>query len=107
MLHNDTGNCSMSITDSASYGNNGSQFKWGSNDSPMIFTNNIVVANCLRLSAPMSGQPNTYNAHLADFCRAEDAIALGFRNGGSGSIGEKTIFTYSPPTSYLICSALR
>jgi hypothetical protein len=103
MLHNDTGNCSMSITDSASYGNNGSQFKWGSNDSPMIFTNNIVVANCLRLSAPMSGQPNTYNAHLADFCRAEDAIALGFRNGGTVLMANNTIVTYSPTTFDVEC----
>jgi hypothetical protein len=104
MLHNDTGNCSMSITDSASYGNNGSQFKWGSNDSPMIFTNNLVVANCLRLSAPMSGQPNTYNAHLADFCRAEDAIALGFRNGGTVLMANNTIVTYSPTTFDVECA---
>jgi hypothetical protein len=104
MLHNDTGNCSMSITDSASYGNNGSQFKWGSNDSPMIFTNNLVIANCLRLSAPMSGQPSTYNAHLADFCRAEDAIALGFRNGGTVLMANNTIVTYSPTTFDVECA---
>ena len=104
MLHNDKGNCSMSITSSTSYGNNGSQFKWGPNDSPMVFTNNIVIANCLRLSAPFSGVPAAYNAHLRDFCRADDAIAFGFRDGGSLLMANNTIVTYSPTTFDATCS---
>jgi hypothetical protein len=103
MLHNDTGSCSMSITNSTSYGNNGSQFKWGPNDSPLIFTNNTVVGNCMRLSAPFPGQPNTYNAHLGDFCRANDALAFGFRDGGSLLMANNTIVSYAPTTFDASC----
>ena len=97
-LHNDTGTCPSSVTNSASYGNNGSQFKWGAANNPMVFTNNLAVANCLRLSAPMTGQPSTYNANLADFCRASDAIAFDFRNGGTTLMANNTIVaTLRPP----------
>jgi hypothetical protein len=104
MLHNDTGNCYGNITDSASYGNNGAQFKWGPNDNPMVFTNNTVVANCMRLSAPFPGQPSTYNANLADFCRAGDAMAFGFRDGGSTTMENNTFVSYAPTTFDASCS---
>jgi hypothetical protein len=104
MLHNDKGNCSMSITSSTSYGNNGAQFKWGPNDNPMVFTNNTVIANCTRLSAPFPGQPSTYNAHLRDFCRASDAIAFGFRDGGTLLMANNTFITYAPTTFDSSCS---
>ena len=81
-MHNDTGDCSMTITNSTAYGNNGQQFKWGGHDSPLVFTNNTVVDNCRRLSAPIEGQPSSYNANLSDFCRAGDAIAFNLRQGG-------------------------
>ena len=103
MLHNDKGNCSMSITSSASYGNNGSQFKWGPNDNPLIFTNNTVVGNCMRLSAPFPGLPGSYNAHLGDFCRAYDAIVFGFRDGGSLLMANNTIVSYAPTTLDASC----
>jgi hypothetical protein len=103
MLHNDKGNCSMTITNSTSYGNNGSQFKWGPNDNPLIFTNNTVIGNCARLSAPFPGQPSTYNAHLEDFCRAYDAIVFGFRDGGSLLMANNTIVTYAPTTFDASC----
>ena len=104
MLHNDAGNCSMSISYSSSYGNNGAQFKWGPNDNPMVFTNNTAVANCMRLSAPFQGQPSTYNANLADFCRASDAIAFGFRDGGTLLMANNTFVTYAPTTFDASCS---
>ena len=103
MLHNDTGSCSMTITNSTSYGNNGAQFKWGPNDSPLVFENNTAVANCARLSAPFPGQPSTYNANLSDFCRASDAIAMGFRDGGSLTMANNTIVTYAPTTFDISC----
>jgi hypothetical protein len=104
-LHNDTGTCPSSVTNSASYGNNGSQFKWGAANNPMVFTNNIAVANCLRLSAPMTGQPSTYNANLADFCRASDGIAFNFRNGATTLMANNTIVSYSPTTLDIDCPA--
>ncbi len=104
MLHNDKGDCSMSITNSTSYGNLGAQFKWGPNDNPAVFLNNTVIANCMRLSAPFPGQPSTYNAHLRDFCRASDAIAFGFRDGGTLLMANNTIVTYAPTTFDAACS---
>jgi hypothetical protein len=103
MLHNDTGNCSMSITDSTAYGNNGAQFKWGPNDNPMVFTNNTAIGNCMRLSAPFPGQPSTYNANLADFCRASDGIAFGFRDGSTLLMANNTILSYAPTTFDASC----
>ncbi len=96
MLHNDTGSCSMTITNSTAYGNNGAQFKWGPNDSPLVFENNTAIANCARLSAPFPGQPSTFNANLSDFCRANDALAMGFRDGGSLTMINNTIIGYAP-----------
>jgi hypothetical protein len=94
----------MSITDSTSYGNNGAQFKWGPNDNPMVFTNNTAVANCDRLSKPFPGAPSNYNANLQDFCRANDAIAIGFRDGNTTTMENNTIVTYAPVTFDLSCS---
>jgi hypothetical protein len=103
MLHNDAGNCSLNITNSASYGNLGAQVKWGSNDNPAVFTNNLVLANCMRLSAPFPGLPSSYNAHLADFCRAQDAIVVNLHNGGTLLMANNTIVSYSPTTIDVDC----
>ena len=103
MLHNDTGNCAMTITNSASYGNNGQQFKWGPNDDPLIFTNNVAVGNCRRLSAPFPGQPSSYNTNLGDFCRANDTITFHLRQGGTALIANNTIISYAPTIFDISC----
>lgn len=95
-LHNDTGTCPSSVTHSQSYGNNGSQFKWGPANNPMTFTNNRAVSGCMRLSAPMNGQISTYNANLADFCRASDTIVPSLGNNGNATIDHNTIISYAP-----------
>jgi hypothetical protein len=101
--HIDKGVCSLTITNSSAYGNSGGQFKWGPNENPAIFTNNTVVANCLRLSAPFPGAASAYNAHLGDFCRAGDAIALNFRQGGTALLANNTIVSYTPVTFDIGC----
>jgi hypothetical protein len=103
MLHNDKGNCSMSITNSTAYGNNGQQFKWGPNDNPMVFTNNLVIGNCFRLSAPMRGLPDAYNANLRDYCRAEDAITFHLRQGSMVTMTNNTFINYAPTTFDIDC----
>jgi hypothetical protein len=70
----------------------------------MVFTNNVAVGNCLRLSQPFPGQPDTFNANLADFCRANDAIAFGFRDGGTLLMANNTIVSYAPTTLDASCS---
>lgn len=104
MLHSGTGSCPLTITNSSAYGNNGQQFKWGANLNPVVFTNNTVVGNCLRLSAPMTGVPNSYNANLQDFCRAGDTIAMTLQQGGSVTMANNTIVSYSPTIFDIGCS---
>ena len=101
--HIDTGSCTATITNSVAYGNSGATFKWGPNQNPAILANNTIVANCLRMSAPLDGQPSSYNAHLGDFCRAQDAIPFNLRQGGSASITNNTIITYTPTTFDFHC----
>jgi hypothetical protein len=104
-LHNDTGVCPSSITGSISYGNNGQQFKWGPANTPMVFTNNLAIGNCLRLSAPMTGAPSNYNANLADFCRASDTILPGMGKNGTLLMANNTIVSYAPTIIDVECAA--
>jgi hypothetical protein len=103
MLHNNVGNCKQVVTNSAAYGNNGQGFKWGPANSGSILSNSLIVANCSRLSAAFPGQPSTYNANLADSCRADDAIALDFYNGTTMTFSNNTIITTAPTTFDIQC----
>ena len=87
-----------------SYGNNGGQFKWGPNFTNVVFANNIVIGNCLRLSQKMPGTPDGFNAHLGDFCRAYDAISFSMRpSGNTEMIDNNTIVSYAPTTIDVGC----
>jgi len=55
------------------------------------------------MSAPLVGQPGSYNAHLGDFCRADDAIPFNFRQGGTATLTNNTIITYAPTTFDIAC----
>ena len=101
--HVDTGSHTLRITNSVSYGNGGGQFKWGPNFTSAVFENNLVLGNCMRMSAPMAGTPATYNAHLADFCRAEDAVSFNFRQGGTALFANNTFVSYSPTSFDVGC----
>lgn len=101
--HIDKGTCSLNITNSIAYGNSGGQFKWGPNENPAVFANNVVLGNCLRMSAPMDGTPTTYNSKLGDFCRAQDAISFNFRQGGTALLLNNTIVSYAPTTFDIDC----
>ena len=93
---------SLSITDSASYANNGGQFKWAGFQN-VTFANNLAVANCLRMSQLLPGTPSTYNANLADFCRANDAMSFDFNNNATALIANNTVITYAPTTFDIQC----
>ncbi len=101
--HVDTGNYALNITNSTAYGNSGQPFKWGPNMITANFENNLLEANCLRMSQPISGTPATYNQHLFDFCRAQDALSFNFRNGGTALLANNTFVTYAPTTIDINC----
>jgi len=101
--HIDTGAKLLSIENSIAYGNEGGQFKWGGNFSQVLFQNNVAIANCMRMSQPISGTPSTFNANLHDFCRANDAISLNLREGGKTTMRHNTIITYAPTTVDVGC----
>ena len=101
--HVDSGSHQMSITNSLSYGNGGGQFKWGANFTHVVFVNNIAVGNCVRMSKPLAGAANGYNAHLHDFCRANDALSFDFRQGATAIFDNNTIVTYAPTTFDIDC----
>jgi hypothetical protein len=95
--HVDTGGpYALTVTNSTFVGNNGGALKWGANFLTATVTNNLVMSNCARMSAPMTGAPSTYNANLADFCRALDANSLNFRQGGTATVANNTFVTYAP-----------
>ena len=101
--HIDTGTHKLSITNSLSYGNNGGQFKWGSNFANAVFVNNVAVGNCMRLSQPVPGAPAALSAHLGDYCRANDAVSFDFRQGGTTIFDNNTIISYAPTTFDIGC----
>jgi len=101
--HVDVGSHSFSITNSQSYANGGGQFKWGWGFTTINFANNLVLANCHRMSAPINGAPENYNAHLGDFCRANDALSFNFQNGTQALFANNTIVTYASTTFDMKC----
>lgn len=63
------------ITNSNSFANMGQQYKFGEMTT-VTFSNNLMLHNCHRMGAAISGAPATFNAHLSNYCRASgDAIA--------------------------------
>ncbi len=101
--HVDTGNHSLTITNSTAYGNNGGQFKWGPNMLSVNFENNLEVGNCFRMSQPIAGAPSSFNQNLSDFCRALDDISFNFRQGGNVVMANNTFVNYSPTTFDINC----
>jgi len=97
--HIDTGTCSAKITNSSAIGNMGATFKWGPNENPVIFTDNVALANCGRLSQPIAGTSSYYNQHLQDWCRSGDNVSFNFRQGGTALVANNTVVGYEA-TSY-------
>ena len=75
----------------------------GGNFGTAILTDNVAIADCYRMSQPINGAPSTYNAHLADFCRAGDTLPFDFRQGSKFTIANNTIVSYSPTIFDISC----
>jgi Putative Ig domain len=102
--HVDTGGpYTLSITNSIAYSNNGGTFKIGGNFGSTTLTDNVAIGDCNRMSAPITGAPSTYNANLADFCRANDTLPFDFRQASKVTIANNTIVSYSPTIFDISC----
>jgi len=77
----------------------GATFKWGPNESPAIFTDNVALANCGRLSQPIAGTSSHYNQNLQHWCRSGDNVSFNFRQGGTALVANNTVVGYEA-TSY-------
>jgi hypothetical protein len=96
--HTQVGN--LSITNSASIGNMGAQWKWGGAlNSTVLFQNNLTVMNCTRMSAALPGAVQNFaqftglsGSYLTDFCRAAgDGISILTRAGSTNHFYGNTI----------------
>ncbi len=80
--HVDTGGpYTLSITNSIAYSNNGGTFKLGGNFGTAILTNNVAIADCARMSAPITGTPSTYNAQPCRLLPRQRHHALRLQTG--------------------------
>jgi len=97
----------LKIANSASYGNMGQQWKWGSSPgSTTIFQNNLTVGNCRRMAEPMPGAPPDYNRNLTGFCRAAGDI-FGFFSAANSTVlfSNNTTVGYSATVFDVSCQA--
>ncbi len=102
--HVDTGNFNLSIASSLFVGNMGGNPKWGPAFSTATVVNNLILANCLRMSAPLSGAPSGYNQYLSQFCRAGDGVSFESYNGNNTLFAGNSMTTYAPTTIDMQCA---
>ena len=101
--HVDTGSYSLNIADSLFVGNMGGNPKWGPAFASANVVNNLIEANCLRMSAPMAGAPSSYNQYLSLFCRSGDAVSFVSYNGSNTLFAGNSVVSYAPTTIDMQC----
>jgi hypothetical protein len=95
----------LSITNSYFFGNMGGNMKSGPQSSE-TYINNLVVANCYRMSQPITGTPSDYNTHLSDFCRAAGVQnSAGMLAGGNTQMifEHNTLVGYTGTVMDMVC----
>jgi hypothetical protein len=102
LLH--TSGSLISVTNSASYGNMGQQWKMGPMRS-VLFQNNITVNNCRRMSAPFPGAPDGYNKFATLQCRASGiGILFQITDGGHYVLQNNSFAGYGSTSYGVECS---
>jgi hypothetical protein len=82
---------SLRITNSYAAGNMGAQWKWGATqNSTVLFQDNLTVTNCLRMTEALPGAAQNFNqstgmpgSYLTNFCRAGGAGFANLTRSGS------------------------
>ncbi len=101
--HDDIAGGTLSITNSMFVGNMGAGPKWGGGFTTANVFNNLIEANSLRMSKPLTGAPTTYNQYLSAFARSGDAVSWTSYNASKTNFIGNTIVTYSPTTFDFQC----
>ncbi|MCU1320402.1 MAG: hypothetical protein JWM43_51, partial [Acidobacteriaceae bacterium] len=101
--HMDAGTNALTFTNNSSYANSGGAVKWGAYFQTAVINNNLLEANCLRMSAPIAGAPSTYNTNLGDFCRAQDGVSFNLLQNATATFANNTIVSYAPTTMDIGC----
>jgi hypothetical protein len=101
--HMDAGINALTFTNNSSYANSGGAVKWGAYFQTAVINNNLLEANCLRMSAPIAGAPSTYNTNLGDFCRAQDGVSFNLLQNATATFANNTIVSYAPTTMDIGC----
>ncbi len=95
----------LSLTNSYFVGNMGQQGKWGMEpNSATVFTNNLFVGNCNRMSQQLPGAAQNFaintglnGSYLSNFCRAAGNVFDYFSDANSTVLfANNTFVTYSP-----------
>jgi hypothetical protein len=95
----------LSVTNSMFVGNMGQQGKWGMQpNSSTVFTNNVFVGNCNRMSQQLPGAAQNFSinsglpgSYLSNFCRAAGTVFDYFSDANSTVLfANNTFVTYSP-----------
>jgi hypothetical protein len=95
----------LSMTNSIMIGNMGQQGKWGMEpNSTTVFTNDIFVGNCFRMSEQLPGAAQNFNqstglsgSYLTNFCRASGTVFDYFADVNSSMLfANNTIVTDAP-----------
>ena len=98
----------ISITNSVSIGNMGSNWKWGGSDgypNTTTFENNLTVNNCTRMEFSMMGVPSAFNTYLTGFCRAGgNGMASVIPIGSTWNLINNTFITAQQIALFVACS---
>jgi hypothetical protein len=95
----------ISLTNSIWAGNMGQAGKWGQDaNASFLFQNNILLGNCMRMSATLPGAAQNFNASanlvgsgLSGFCRAAGPVFDYFAGSNSSvHFNNNTVVTYQP-----------
>ena len=95
----------LSVTNSLFVGNMGQEGKWGMKpNSATVFTNNLVVGNCLRMGQQLPGAAQSFDSgtglggsYLTGYCRAAGTAFDYFTDANSSVLfANNTFVTYSP-----------
>ena len=102
----------LTITNSQSYGNMGSQWKWDNTPGATVtFENNLTIGNCERFSEVIPGAAHSFalssglpGAYLSDYCRAGgNTVAINSQQNSYVLFANNTFVDYLNTVFLLSC----